>query len=63
MDVGILETKRLLLEPWNERHRANWRSICRDEDVMRFIGTGELWPTARADEVFDGMLAHWQEHG
>jgi RimJ/RimL family protein N-acetyltransferase len=61
--MGILETERLLLEPWNKRHRDNWRSICRDEDVMRFIGTGQLWPAARADEVFDGMLAHWQEHG
>jgi RimJ/RimL family protein N-acetyltransferase len=30
---------------------------------MRFIGTGQLWPTEQADEVFDEMLAHWQEHG
>jgi RimJ/RimL family protein N-acetyltransferase len=63
INVETLETERLLLEPWDERHRASWRSICRDEDVMRFIGTGELWPMERADEVFDGMLGHWQEHG
>lgn len=30
---------------------------------MRFIGTGDVWEAEKADEVFDGMLAHWQEHG
>jgi RimJ/RimL family protein N-acetyltransferase len=58
-----LETERLLLEQWDERHRPAWREICRDREVMRFIGTGEPWERAKADEVFDGMLAHWRRHG
>lgn len=57
------ETERLLLERWDERHRHAWRLICRDLDVMRFIGTGQLWEPARADDVFDEMLAHWRERG
>jgi hypothetical protein len=30
---------------------------------MRFIPPGRLGDTSRADEAFDTMLAHWQEHG
>jgi ribosomal-protein-alanine N-acetyltransferase len=37
--------------------------LCRDPEVMRFIGPGQLWEPAVADEVFDAMLAHWREHG
>lgn len=61
--METLKTERLSLEPWNERHRAAWRRICRDSEVMRFIATGEIWETDKADEVFDTALAHWQEHG
>lgn len=61
--METLETKRLSLERWDERHRERWRLICRDPEVMRFIGSGRLWETAKADEVFDGMLAHWRDHG
>jgi RimJ/RimL family protein N-acetyltransferase len=57
------ETKRLLLEPWDERHRPAWRLICRDQEVMRYIGLGQVWEAGKADEVFDHALAHWQEHG
>jgi len=60
--VDTLETERLSLERWDERHRERWRSICRGSEVMRFIGSGQLWESAKADEVFDRMLAHWREH-
>jgi RimJ/RimL family protein N-acetyltransferase len=65
IDLGgrPLETERLRLEPWKERHREAWRLVCRDPEVMRFIGPGEVWDTEKADEVFDAALAHWQEHG
>jgi RimJ/RimL family protein N-acetyltransferase len=59
----ILETERLLLEPWDGRHRADWRSLCRDPEVTRYIGTGEPLSAERADEVFERALAHWREHG
>jgi RimJ/RimL family protein N-acetyltransferase len=61
--VATLETERLLLERWNERHRESWQLICRDPEVMRFIGPGQLREPAKADEVCDGMLAHWRERG
>jgi RimJ/RimL family protein N-acetyltransferase len=59
--VETLHTQRLLLEPWHERHRAVWRRICRDPEVMRFIALGEIWEAVKADKVFDSALAHWQE--
>ena len=61
--METLETQRLLLEPWHERHRAVWRRICRDPEVMRYIATGEIWEADKADEVFDSALSHWQERG
>lgn len=61
--MRTLETGRLLLEPWDERWREDWRLICRDPEVMRFIARGEVWDTERADEVFDRALSHWREHG
>jgi len=59
----IRETQRLLLEPWDERHRSSWRLICRDAEVMRYIGGGQVWERKKADEVFGHALAHWQDHG
>ena len=61
--MRALETRRLLLDPWAERHRRAWREICRDPEVMRYIGPGETWDVRQADEVFDRALAHWEQHG
>lgn len=60
--METLETRRLLLEPWHERHLVAWRRICRDPEVMRFIALGEIWAADKADEVFDSALAHWENH-
>jgi RimJ/RimL family protein N-acetyltransferase len=62
-NVENLDTKRLILEPWHARHRAPWRRICRDPEVMRSIGAGEVWAAEKADEVFDRALEHWESHG
>ena len=60
--MNALETDRLVLEPWDEQHRKAWRLICRDSEVMRFIASGEIWETDKADDVFDRTLVHWREH-
>jgi RimJ/RimL family protein N-acetyltransferase len=59
----VFLTRRLLLEPWSEPHRAPFRAVCGDPRVMQFIGGGHPWSDAKADEVFDAALAHWREHG
>ncbi|MDP8928364.1 MAG: GNAT family N-acetyltransferase [Actinomycetota bacterium] len=61
--MGVLETRRLLLEPWDVRHRPLWREMCLDPEVMRYIGTGQTWDSRQADEFLDDALVHWQEHG
>ncbi len=58
-----LVTDRLVLEPWHPRHRAAWRQLCREPAVMRYVGSGETWDSAEADDLLDAMVAHWQEHG
>jgi RimJ/RimL family protein N-acetyltransferase len=59
----VLETERLLLEPWHERHRSAWRLICGDQEVMRYIGAGVTLDSTKADATFEWALSHWQEHG
>jgi RimJ/RimL family protein N-acetyltransferase len=61
--VDVLETPRLVLEPWDVRHRRSFQAICRDPEVMRFIGPGATWEQRQADEVFDRELRRWHEHG
>jgi RimJ/RimL family protein N-acetyltransferase len=61
--VDVLETDRLMLEQWHARRRDSWRAICQVPEVMRYIGGGEFWSEAEADEVFDWALGHWREHG
>ena len=62
MNLATLQTERLRLKRWDERHRLEFRLLSRDPEVMRFIGPGPL-ETEKADENFDWMLAHWEEHG
>ncbi|HEX6490697.1 MAG TPA: GNAT family N-acetyltransferase [Gaiellaceae bacterium] len=59
----MLETKRLILEPWHERHRLDFQRMCRLPEVMRFIGPGEPWEEQQANEMFERARSHWAEHG
>jgi RimJ/RimL family protein N-acetyltransferase len=56
-------TARLVLEPWEEDRRADFARAAAIPQVIRYIGSGEAWSRARADEVFDRNLGHWDEHG
>jgi RimJ/RimL family protein N-acetyltransferase len=61
--LEALETARLRLEPWSERHRDEFVAMAGDPAVMRWIGAGVAWPRARAEEVFEGSLEHWRALG
>lgn len=61
--VKDLQTKRLILEPWNERWREEWTSLASDPAVTRWIGGGETWGRERSERQFQHMLDHWHEHG
>jgi RimJ/RimL family protein N-acetyltransferase len=58
-----METDRLRLEPWHERHRPPFRAMCADSEVMRYVGAGDTWDEQEADERFDAALKHWRDHG
>jgi RimJ/RimL family protein N-acetyltransferase len=58
----ILETRRLLLEPWHERHIEEFIRLTADGRVMRHIGRGVPWSRAEAAQRFRGMMHHWEEH-
>ena len=61
--MDVLETERLLLEPWSEGTRAVFAALAADPEVMRYIGDGSRWTRDRTDEVFSRQLDHWRQHG
>lgn len=61
--MEAITTERLGLQPWHERWRVQWIALAGDHRVTRWIGTGEPWDQARAEQVFDSMIQHWQDHG
>jgi RimJ/RimL family protein N-acetyltransferase len=60
--MDVLETDRLLLEPWSEGGRADFVTLAADPRVMRYIGDGSTWGRERTDEVFTRQLDHWRQH-
>jgi RimJ/RimL family protein N-acetyltransferase len=60
--MDVLETDRLLLEPWSEGRRADFVSLAENPRVMRYIGDGTTWTRERSDQVFGRQLNHWRQH-
>jgi RimJ/RimL family protein N-acetyltransferase len=58
-----LTTERLRLEPWSAEHTSLLVRLSSLPEVTRFLGTGELWPRSRAEDLSSRQLAHWAEHG
>lgn len=61
--MEALETERLRLEPWAPEHGGLIVRLAALPDVMRYIGTGETWTPARAEESHARALVHWRTHG
>lgn len=43
----LLETPRLTLRPWQDSDLESLAEICSDPVVMKYVGSGELWPVER----------------
>lgn len=63
VDRVSIETDRLLLEPWGPEHAEMLVGLSSIAQVMRFIGSGELWSRERAEEVAEAAGRHWSDHG
>ena len=61
--MDVLDTERLVLEPWSKGARAVFATLAADPQVMRYIGDGSPWTPERTDEVFSRQLDHWRQHG
>ncbi|WP_161602741.1 GNAT family N-acetyltransferase [Thermomonospora catenispora] len=57
-----LTTRRLLLEPWQERHAPHLLRLATDSRVMRYISTG-VWSPGYAARRHVQALRHWADHG
>ena len=59
-----LETGRLILRPWHADDAAALYEICRDPEVMRYIGDGRPWAgVERAQLWLSRQLAACAAHG
>jgi RimJ/RimL family protein N-acetyltransferase len=58
-----LETDRLRLEPWSERHTELLVRLSAEPEVMRYIGAGAVWTRPQAEQVAAAQRQHWKEHG
>ncbi|HEX8248450.1 MAG TPA: GNAT family N-acetyltransferase [Pyrinomonadaceae bacterium] len=60
----ILETERLVLREWTLDDAPPMFEICRDAEVMRYIGTGKPYKTLDEAEKFLGWaVAYQKENG
>jgi len=57
----MIDTDRLVIRPWHDGDRAPYHAMCRDLEVMRFLGP----PQSRADTdaAIDRMRAMQATHG
>lgn len=59
----VLETDRLVLEPWSARYTGLLLRLSSLEPVVRHVGDGRPWPPRQAREVSEFEAAHWRAHG
>ena len=61
--AAVIETERLRLERWDERHTDLLVRLSSMPEVMRFIGTRDPWPPLLAEDVARAERRHWEQHG
>lgn len=59
----VLETERLLLEPWQEGDWTKLRPVATDPEVMRYITGGAPWPDERIRGFVDRQMKLYAERG
>lgn len=60
----VLETKRLVLREWSLDDAAALFEICRDAEVMRYIGTGKPYKTPdEAENFLEWAIQYQKENG
>lgn len=57
----ILETTRLILRTWTFADAENLFEICRDDEVMKYVGTGKGYKTLKEAEDFLVWVATYQK--
>jgi len=58
-----LESKRLRFATWEAEDWKAFREIATNPLVMRYIGTGEIWPDERIREFVTRQSENWNKYG
>jgi [ribosomal protein S5]-alanine N-acetyltransferase len=59
----MLETARMLLQPWQLDDWLLLRPIASDPEVMRYISNGKPWPKERIREFVGRQVTHFEKLG
>jgi RimJ/RimL family protein N-acetyltransferase len=57
----MIETARIVIRPWRDADRARYHALCRDPEMMRYLGP--LQTRAETDAAIDRMIASEAENG
>jgi RimJ/RimL family protein N-acetyltransferase len=57
----MIATERMLIRPWCDADRAPYHALCRDPEVMRYLGP--LQSRAETDAAIDRMIASQAANG
>jgi ribosomal-protein-alanine N-acetyltransferase len=61
--IPTLETRRLVLRPWNPNDAEAWFGILQEEGILRYFPDPRPPTRDKADRYIAHHLAHWEEHG
>lgn len=62
-EAPVLETRRLLLWPWQPDDWLQLKPIAQDPEVMRYISNGQPWSDERVRELVARQIAGLEMHG
>ena len=62
-EVPILETERLRLRPLRSGDIDDYAALNANPEVVRYLGTGEVWDRGRSWRHLAFLIGHWQLGG
>jgi [ribosomal protein S5]-alanine N-acetyltransferase len=62
MDGIVIATERLFLKEWLPENFPDFKPIATNPQVMRYIGTGELWSDERIKQFIDNQIARYKQY-
>lgn len=63
MNSIVIETERLFLREWLREDFHHFKPIATNPQVMKYIGTGEIWSDERIERFIDNNIDLYKKYG